>query len=235
MTTTEFSNEFDILLDSYRRIKKFDEKEELDSLEFNEYEKSVFLTRAQEQIVIELYSGRNTKSGPFESSEELRSNLRNLIKTSELTECSNLEGLDKRSVFYELPSDVLFIIYESAILSEAGCLSGSTIEAIPVTHDDYHRIIKNPFRGPTEKRVLRVDNGQSTIEVISKYPIDKYLIRYLAKPTPIVLGNFSEVSINGVNTISECTLDPIIHRDILDKAVVLAVSSKIGKSKDNTN
>jgi len=46
MTTKEFSSEFDILLDSYRRIKKFDDKEMLDSIEFNEYEKSLFLTRA---------------------------------------------------------------------------------------------------------------------------------------------------------------------------------------------
>lgn len=46
MTTTEFSNEFDILIDSYRRFKDFDEKEVLDSLEFSEYEKSMFLTEA---------------------------------------------------------------------------------------------------------------------------------------------------------------------------------------------
>lgn len=46
MTTTEFSNEFDVLIDSFRRFKDFDEKEVLDSLEFNEYEKSIFLTEA---------------------------------------------------------------------------------------------------------------------------------------------------------------------------------------------
>ena len=51
MTVTEFSNEFDVLIDSYRRFKDFDNKENLDSLDFNEYEKSIFLTRAQEDIV----------------------------------------------------------------------------------------------------------------------------------------------------------------------------------------
>ncbi len=48
MNTVEFSNEFDTLLDSYRRFKDFDSKEELDSLDFNEYEKSIFLTDAQQ-------------------------------------------------------------------------------------------------------------------------------------------------------------------------------------------
>jgi hypothetical protein len=46
MTTEEFSNQFDVLLDSYRRFKDFDKKEELDSIEFNEYEKSLYLTQA---------------------------------------------------------------------------------------------------------------------------------------------------------------------------------------------
>ena len=39
MTTEEFSNEFDTLVSSYRRFKDFDNKEALDSLEFDEYEK----------------------------------------------------------------------------------------------------------------------------------------------------------------------------------------------------
>ena len=59
MTVTEFSNEFDVLIDSYRRFKDFDNKENLDSLDFNEYEKSIFLTRAQEDIVTSFYNGLN--------------------------------------------------------------------------------------------------------------------------------------------------------------------------------
>ena len=46
MTTEEFSNEFDVLINSYSRYKDFDNKEILDSIEFNEYEKSLFLTQA---------------------------------------------------------------------------------------------------------------------------------------------------------------------------------------------
>ena len=59
MTIAEFSNEFDVLIDSYRRFKDFDNKENLDSLDFNEYEKSIFLTRAQEDIVTSFYNGLN--------------------------------------------------------------------------------------------------------------------------------------------------------------------------------
>jgi len=44
MTTQEFSNEFDLLLDSYKNSNEFKSKDSSSSIEFNEYEKSVFLT-----------------------------------------------------------------------------------------------------------------------------------------------------------------------------------------------
>ena len=37
MTTKEFSDQFDVLLTSYLRFKKFNDKEILDSIEINEY------------------------------------------------------------------------------------------------------------------------------------------------------------------------------------------------------
>ena len=81
MTVTEFSNEFDVLIDSYRRFKDFDNKENLDSLDFNEYEKSIFLTRAQEDIVTSFYNGLNYTQESFENSEEIRRYLDVLVKT----------------------------------------------------------------------------------------------------------------------------------------------------------
>ena len=51
MTLEEFSNGFDTLVNSYRRFKDFDKQEMLDSIEFDEYEKSFYLTKAQEEVV----------------------------------------------------------------------------------------------------------------------------------------------------------------------------------------
>ena len=47
MTTEEFSNEFEVLLNSYASKQP---NTVLD-LQFDEYEKSVFLTKAQEELV----------------------------------------------------------------------------------------------------------------------------------------------------------------------------------------
>ena len=59
MNVKEFSDGFDTLVSSYMRFKNFDKKEEIDSIEFDEYEKSLFLTNAQEEIVVNLYNGKN--------------------------------------------------------------------------------------------------------------------------------------------------------------------------------
>ena len=72
MTTEEFSNEFDILLNSYdtQELGKVQGK-----LEFDEYEKSVFLTKAQEELVISIYDGKNLSGESFENTEEARRSL----------------------------------------------------------------------------------------------------------------------------------------------------------------
>ena len=50
-------------------------------LEFDEYEKSVFLTKAQEELVISIYDGKNLSGESFENTEEARRSLSSLVKT----------------------------------------------------------------------------------------------------------------------------------------------------------
>ena len=142
MTTEEFSNEFDTLLNSYG--------ENPSTIELDEYEKSVFLTKAQEEIVIDLYNGKNPLGDSFEKTEEIRRYLSDLINTYTTTERkTDYVGLSKTSIFFELPEDLWFITYESASLEDSrlGCMNGKEISVIPISQDDYFRISSNPFRG----------------------------------------------------------------------------------------
>lgn len=236
MTTEEFSNEFDILVSSYRRFKQFDRKEELDSLEFDEFEKSVYLTDAQESIVIDLYSG--TLLEGFESTEQVRRYLNSIVKYKEI----NLEnentanyltraGLKYYSIDLSKQIDnLLFITYESVSFKDdsLGCKNGTTVQVIPTRQDELSRVVKNPFRGPNTSRALRVDAGSNTIELVSKYSLGTYYIGYLEKPTPIILAPLpDDLSIDGKSTVMNSSLDPVLHRDILKRAVQTAVNSKI--------
>lgn len=228
MTTQEFSNEFDTLLNSYSIAPPYGEEHRLD-ITLDEYEKSVYLTKAQEEIIVEFYTGRNQFGEGFERTEELRRYLSDLVKTVVLTEkLTGHVGLSRTSMFYQLPEDIWFITYESATLKDErlGCLDGEEALIVPVTQDEYYKIAANPFRGPSKGRAVRLDVGGGVVEVISDYNIEKYLVRYISRPKPIVLVDLNDLSINGVNIRTECELNPVIHRAILERAVRLAIVSK---------
>lgn len=225
MTNEEFSNEFDVLLNSHATSNLYGTAQGINQLD--EYEKSVLLTEAQESIVRDLYNGKLTGEG-FESTEEQRRNLDSLVNTIELTsEDISKPKVSNNSKFFKLPSDVWFITYESALLSDEslGCKNNTRADVIPVRQDEYHSIKNNPFRGPSDKRVLRIDTGSSIVELISKYNIQNYFIKYLSKPKPIILVDIkdSKLSINNETKEMGCELNTVLHRPILERAVALAI------------
>lgn len=238
MTTQEFSDAFDTLVSSYRRFKDFDNKEILDSIEFNEYEKSYFLTKAQDELVIALYNGRNVSGESFESTEELRRYLSNLVKEARLQPITNTSGLvigiGSNSKFFTLPQDLWYITYEAVDIEGARCSALSPMDVYPVTQDDYNKTKRNPFRGANDRRALRLDLSDGVIEIVCKYIVKDYYVRYLRKPKPIVLVNMpNNLTIDGVGKKSECELHEALHQRILERAVTEALQSKITNNNDN--
>jgi hypothetical protein len=231
MTTLEFSNQFDVLVSSYTRFRDFDDREPRDTIEFDEYEKSLYLTKAQEELVLSLYNGRNSSVLSFEETEELRRYLSNLIKEAELapivTTNGKLLGMESTSKFFTLPEDLWFITYESVLLGEGKCESHTSMEVIPVRQDEYHRLKKNPFRGANDRRALRLDLSGGNVEIICKYSITKYYVRYLKKLNPIILVPLPDnLSINGESQPMDCELHEALHQRILERAVALAIKAK---------
>lgn len=232
MNVKEFSNEFDVLLNSYSFIEDEFGKSNNYPITLDEYEKSIFLTKAQDEIVVGLYNGTNNLGKSFEETEE---NIKYLTKLVTVfitkTPTDSLEVISKNSNMFYTPDDILFIIYESVKFKEPvpACLKGSQISVVPVTHDEYNRIIKNPFRTFNNNKVLRLRyKNPQAIELISKYKIGEYYMRYIRKPKPIILIDLpDDLTIDGLNRKTESELDPILHRDILIRAVELAIMSRI--------
>ena len=101
MTTLEFSNEFDLLINAYANNNAFGDSYDKNNLAFDEYEKSIFLTKAQEEIIIDLYNGKNPFGDSFEKTEEIRRYESDLIKTYTTTDRKvGYTGLSKSSVFF---------------------------------------------------------------------------------------------------------------------------------------
>lgn len=223
MNVQEFSNTFDTLLQPY--ITK-DINGNQNNLAFDEYEKSIFLTKAQEQIVLELYQ-------ELEQSEEVRKYLSNLIKTDNYApvgeQDETLINNNFKSYKVDISNDILFMIYEQCTLSDKNnCINNKIVSVVPTIHDDLDKVLKNPFKSPNSRKVIRLD-FDNKIELISKYNISNYKVRYLKKPNPIILVALEDnLSINNGDTkVSNGETNPILHERIVQRAVQLAVQSKV--------
>lgn len=215
MTVQEFSSEFDIL---YNNIMKNT------APGLSEYEKSVLLTQAQEALVLSIYSGQGVFDS-FEDTTEVTNYLSNLVKQVTLNTPTTGEGISKYSKFYNLPEDMWFPTYETAVIKDTslGCKNGTEVIVIPTTQDRYYKVENNPFRNANSRRVLRL-LIENKAELITPYIIESYKIRYISKPSPIILEDITEynITINGISEVTECKLNPAIHKTILNKAVQLA-------------
>ena len=221
MTTQEFSNQFDVKLQS--AFNQIDRNTSITLTMFDEYEKSVFLTEAQDDVVKGIYN--STLGLGFENKEEAREYLKSLIRTQEFPMNSDT---------IMLPEDVLFIIHEVVKLSGPNiCDPNSWKDVEVVKYNDLNRILKNPFRGPTNNRALRLDIDAHTIQIISNNTVTDYKVTYLVAPSPIILTDLTsdDLSIDGVSTVTECMLNPAIHDLILDIAVKKALQSRVLTNK----
>ena len=221
MNVQEFSNSFDTLLQPYIAKESFSEQ---NNLAFDEYEKSIFLTKAQEQIVLELYQ-------ELEQSEEVRKYLSNLIKTDNYVpvgeQDETLINNNFKSYKVEISNDILFMIYEQCTLSnENNCINNRIVSVVPTIHDDLNKVLKNPFKSPNSRKVIRLD-FDNKIELISKYNISNYKVRYLKKPNPIILVKLEDLNIDKKQEVSNGETNPILHERIVQRAVQLAVQSKV--------
>lgn len=202
MTLEELSNEFDVIVNSYDNSQ---------SLVFNEYEKSIYLTKAQEYIIKDLY--RN-----YEGTEELNSYLKTLIKdkTYPIEDSTNIE--------LDYPNNFLYILKEYANINTT-CKSNNIVDVLPITQDEYSEVVGNPFRG-SKSKVLRLEENK--IKLITDLPIISYTMTYLSNPSPIILVDLPNgLTINNESKKSTTIeTSESIHREILDKAVQLAIQSK---------
>lgn len=241
MTTREFSDQFDTLLNSYANTFGFGETSSKANLTVDEYEKSLFLTEAQKQYVIAYYTGNNIYNFSFEQKELVREALDTLVSTHTesvpIKSPTHLSDQKHIFTFFALPEDLLWILYEQATFADdSGCVcaDGKIAEVIPATHDELHRRLRNPFRGTLKTRVLRLNAEDNLVELVSDYPIGSYTLRYVQEPLPIILTNLTDgLSIDGMSDAVTCQLPSITHYQILEAAVKHAIQAKIvGASKE---
>ena len=236
MTTQEFSNEFDVL---YNNIMS-NQAPGLD-----EYEKSVFLTKAQLEILKNYFNPKGNKYGQgFDENAKRQIDFSTLItvaKPSLYTPTDDYVKFDDRSQLYKMPSDILLVLNETGINTVDKVKR--LISIVPINYEEYARLMSKPWKQPLKNQGWRLFQSAGEVdfisEVVIKYnsTLTDYKIRYVKRPKPIILANladeYSNVSIEGLNTVTECELDPILHPEILQRAVELAKSAYTGDLKSS--
>lgn len=225
MTAVEFSDQFDVL---YNNITSNA------APGLNEYEKSVFLTKAQDEVVKNYFNPKGNKyQEGFDGSAKRQIDFSKLMKAASISLSTSNTSFDARAKVGTLPSDVLVVINEVIALTSGGAPAG-TRQVIPITYEEYTRLMSKPYKEPLKNQAWRLITGQTsaaTIEVIinnndiAKSPA--YKIRYVRKPNPIIVANLASavgdgVTVGGLAVLTECELDPSIHQEILQRAVELA-------------
>lgn len=234
MTNQEFSNQFDVL---YNNVMS-NQAPGLD-----EYEKSVFLTKAQNEIVLSYFNPKGNKyTEGFDGNERRQIDFSMLTKVASETTFGNA-NYDPRTAGVKsvsMPTDVLVFVNESLTVTRGE--STVYLSVIPISYVEYARQMSKPFKRPTHYQAWRlinsVDGAGAGDPRINKCDliagpndtITKYTARYIKRPQPIVLVDLDEegVSIDNVDEETPCELDPILHQDILQRAIELAKAAYTG-------
>lgn len=145
MTGTEMRNLFNVL---YNNIMSNQ------APGLNEYEISTFLTKAENEIVKNYFNPKGNKyQEGMDDSKKRQIDFSNLIKVHHDTQSvTPTNRIDPRSICFELPSDVMFILNEWGSTSVTNnSINGDManyINVVPITADEYQRLMSKPYKFP---------------------------------------------------------------------------------------
>lgn len=134
-----------------------------------------------------------------------------------------------------LPSKLMYAINEMVEVTRNN--KAVLLQVIPVKFDEYSRLMCKPYKRPLKYQAWRLTNNdvvnKADIVVGPSDILTKYTIRYVRRPNPIIVSNLDGLTIEGKSTATECELDPILHEEILQRAVELAKIAWTNTGQDN--
>lgn len=134
-----------------------------------------------------------------------------------------------------LPSKLMYAINEMVEVTRNN--KAVLLQVIPVKFDEYSRLMCKPYKRPLKYQAWRLTNNdvvnKADIVVGPSDILTKYTIRYVRRPNPIIVSNLDGLTIEGKSTATECELDPILHEEILQRAVELAKVAWTNTGQDN--
>ncbi len=215
------------ILEAHREFKfRLDKMDALNYPNFLPEEIDLVLNNAQERFIKQRYGVNNIKRQSFEETQKRTEDLKNVTINAVLTPLAYAsDNIDLNARFLTLPTNHWFTVQERCNITCTICGSSVTnlVEVIPTSHSEFSKVIKDPFKQPTETKVLRLMEA-GRVELISSCTIVDYRMRYVKQPTPV------SITTNTTFELSEHT-----HSEIVDLAVSIALEGIEGKRTQSFN
>lgn len=248
MTTAEFSRQFDV---------RFNNIDSNLAHSVTEYEKSLYLTQAQLEIVKNYFNPKGNKyQEGFDGSPKRDIDFSNIIKVQAIgtgTQATTTGAITNATEFgvktlrIRITDNVMMILNER--FSFAGNGANPTVytydtTVVPIDYKQYQTILGKAYKDPPLRQTWRfvrggaITNGASTsldVELITKsnFSISDpyvYYVRYLKRPVPIILEDLSgqSLTIENLHDVTQCELAPELHDEILARAIEIAKADYVG-------
>ena len=222
----QFSNEFDVLYNSITSNQ---------APGLDEYEKSIFLNRAQDEIVKSYFNPKTNKVQEGFDGTERRQIDFSMITKSRIYQNFDTSLFDSREQVKSvtIEDDILMLINEylevdrPLIMRPPFKSEQVRLTVLPITYVEYSRLMSKPYKWPLKNQAWRLIGNRGerkNVELIAG-PFDiitKYAIRYVKRPRAIRLADFGNMTIDGESTPQCCELDPILFPEIIQRACELA-------------
>ncbi len=194
--------------------------DKLDSLNYPNFlpeEIDLLLNQAQDRFVKQRYGKNNVYRSSFEETQKRTEDLKDITVNANLIPAANAsDNIDPNAVFVTLPIDHWFIVQERVVLNYLDChnvLKAEFAEVRPIQHNEFSKVIKDPFKKPTLEKVLRLmEKGRVELIAPPNTTITTYKLRYIKEPVAM-----------SIVVPTNCELSDHTHQEIVDEAVRIAL------------
>lgn len=157
MNIPEFSDQFNVL---YNNVTS-NQAPGLD-----EYEKSVFLTKSQDEVLKAYFDPRGNKfQEGFDGSEKRQIDFSMLMRTINITEITPITGVSlypgMNVKHYRMPNDIFLYINETVSIG-----TGKNLVVVPISYTEYNRLMSKPFKRPLKNQAWRLINSGAGFQYV---------------------------------------------------------------------
>lgn len=190
--------------------------DKFDSLNYPDFQADqidLLLNQAQDEFVKTRYGVNNLKKQSFEETQKRTEDIKNIVVRAIITPAANTsDNINQYSRFVTLPQDHWFIIQELTNVSFPDCKGITVTEdayTVAIQHNDYSKLIDNPFGKPKNGKILRLmEKGRVELIPPSSATINNYHLTYIKRPQRV-----------NITTPTSCELSEHTHQEIVNLAV----------------